>query len=132
MTTTMEMIRTHPITRPELDSLVRCIEACFDCAQVCTTCADACLGEPEAANLVRCIRINLDCANICQTTGEVLSRQVEPDMGLIRAQLQACIEACRVCAEECDKHGMHMEHCRVCASVCRRCEEACRELMAKM
>jgi hypothetical protein len=38
--------------------------------------------------------------------------------------------ACRACADECEKHAAHHEHCRLCAEVCRRCDQACRELVA--
>jgi hypothetical protein len=37
--------------------------------------------------------------------------------------------ACLACAEECDRHAAHHEHCRVCAAVCRRCKQACDELV---
>jgi hypothetical protein len=80
-------------------------------------------------DLRRCIRLNLDCAEICAATGAVLSRQTMPDTSLIRAQLAACAEACRVCAEECERHAEMHEHCRVCAECCRRCEKACRALV---
>jgi hypothetical protein len=125
-----EMIQTHPRkTQLDLSALTECIEACFECAQTCTACADACLGEQDIQTLVRCIRLNLDCADVCEATGGVLSRQAEPDWGLIRAQLEACAMACRTCGTECEKHAGHMQHCRVCAESCRRCEEACRRLL---
>ncbi len=41
-----EIIGKHPQVRGRIDdTLIRCIEACYDCAQACTACADACLGE---------------------------------------------------------------------------------------
>jgi len=51
------MIKTHPQLRGNPDAaLIRCIEACHDCAGSCTLCADACLGEEMIAELRRCIR----------------------------------------------------------------------------
>jgi hypothetical protein len=127
---TREMLDTHPRpARMDVGALAGCIEACFDSLQSCTTCADACLGEATAAALRRCIRLNLDCADVCDATGRILSRISEPDAGLIQAQLRACMEACRLCAAECEKHAGHHVHCRVCAQACRRCEEACRDLL---
>lgn len=125
-----QMLETHPGS-PQFEraALQECIEACFDCAQTCTACADACLGEEQVQQLVRCIRLNLDCADICDTTGQVLSRQTEPEPSLLRAQLQACAEACRTCGAECERHADHHEHCRVCAEACRRCEDACERLL---
>ena len=133
MSHVQQMLDTHP-RKPAIDraALAACIEACFDCAQTCTACADACLGEEShLPHLVRCIRLNLDCADICEATGRVLSRQTDPSEPVLRAQLEACAEACRSCGVECEQHaeGMGMEHCRVCAESCRRCEQACNRLL---
>ena len=118
-----EMLQTHPAAETTAtDDLARCIEECFACAQSCTACADACLGEETVADLRRCIRINLDCADVCVTTGRVVSRQTEPETAILRTLVEACAEACRACAEECERHAAHMEHCRVCAEACRGCE----------
>lgn len=123
-----EMISTHPQVRGNAnDALIRCIEACYDCAQTCTTCADACLGEDQLAELVQCIRRNMDCADVCTATGSVATRRSGSNEAVIRAMLDACATACRLCAEECERHaGMH-RHCRICAEACRTCEDACRQ-----
>lgn len=124
-----EMVETHPReSRVDRTALAECIRACYECAQSCTACADACLGEDGVQQLVRCIRRNLDCFDVCVTTGNLLSRQTEPEWGLIGRQLEACAAACSACAEECERHAGHHEHCRVCAESCRRCEQACRRL----
>jgi hypothetical protein len=124
------MLETHP-TGAEVDAatLLECIEACYDCAQSCTACADACLGEEDVAMVVRCIRLCEDCADVCVTTGRILTRQTAFDPALARAVVDACAVACRTCAEECERHAGHHEHCRVCAEACRRCERACAELL---
>jgi hypothetical protein len=129
--TVREIIERHP--RPvslDRDVLLRCIDECFDCAATCTSCADACLGESDVPELVRSVRLNLDCADVCDATGRVVTRQTEPDLGVVRAALETCVVACRACADECDRHAAHHDHCRVCAEVCRRCEQACDDLLA--
>jgi hypothetical protein len=135
MTHAREMLDTYPGTLA-LDSatLVECIEACFDCDQSCIACADADLGEQEVAHMRRCITMCLNCSGVCATTGRILSRQTEFEPAMARAALQACLEACRLCAEECEYHAreMHMEHCRVCAEDCRRCERACRDTLSAL
>jgi len=129
------MLQAHP-QFPALfgqDALAACIAACFDCTQVCTACADACLGEEgHLPHLVGCIRLNLDCADICAATGRVLSRMTQPDATVLRAQLQACLAACRACGNECEMHArdMNMQHCAVCAESCRRCEQVCEQLLS--
>ena len=133
MQQTRAMLDSHPHhARIDRALLAECIDACFACAQVCTACADACLGEQTAAELVRCIGLNLDCSTVCAATGTLVSRQTEPDLDLLRAQLEACQAACRVCGEECQGHAKHHEHCRVCAEACRRCEEACERVAAAL
>lgn len=128
------MLQAHP-RRPQgdvLSELANCVEACYDCASTCTACADACLGEQHVQDLVRCIRLNLDCADICETTGNMLVRMTEPDIAVLRAQLEACIQATRACADECDRHASMHEHCRVCAESCRRCADMCQRMLQQM
>lgn len=127
------MLDAHPWPgHVDRDVLAACIEACFSCADTCTSCADACLSEEMVADLRKCIRLNLDCADVCSATGRVLTRQTEYDAPTTKAQLEACREVARTCAEECERHaGMH-EHCRICAEACRRCDEACQELLTAM
>lgn len=134
MTHVREMIDTHPTRTTTLDTtrLQDCIDAVLDCGQTCTACADACLGEPAVAGLVNCIRLNLDCADICEITARVLSRRTEADGQLTRAVLDACIQSCVICGDECDRHADEHAHCRVCADACRQCEHACRALLATM
>jgi len=135
-----EMLSTHPLARegvPEADShgvdtLAGCIAACYDCAQACTACADACLAEADVASLRRCIALNLVCADVCVATGAVASRLTERDTPVLVAQLRACAAACRACAQECERHGHHMEHCRVCATACRECEQACEGVVRRL
>ncbi|WP_207481972.1 four-helix bundle copper-binding protein [Arenibaculum pallidiluteum] len=128
-----DMISTHPHVRGSTnDALIRCIEECYDCAQTCTTCADACLGEEHVAELVQCIRLNMDCADVCTATGSVATRRSGSNEAVIRAMLEACATACRMCAEECDRHASMHEHCRICAEECRSCEEACRGALQSM
>jgi len=124
------MLDSHPV-RTSLDraALIECITACFECEETCTSCADACLGEQDVRTLVRCIRLDLDCADVCEATGRMLLRQTEADPAIIRAQLEACVVACRICGTECERHAPHMEHCRICAAACRRCAEACERLL---
>lgn len=127
---THEMLDTSPtkslFPKPRI---VACIDACFDCAQSCTACADACLGEPKVDMLRRCIRLNMDCAAICVTTGQVLSRQHDPDVNILRSQLQACLVACQACGDECAQHASMHEHCRICAEACKACATACQQAL---
>ena len=124
------MLETYPRDfNVDKDVLIRCIEACADCAQACTQCADDCLSEQDVQSMVKCIRLNLDCADVCAATVRVISRQTEYDANVTRPVLEACVQACKSCGDECAQHGEHMEHCAVCAEHCRRCQAACEELL---
>jgi hypothetical protein len=84
------------------------------------------------ANLTHCIGLNLDCATICEATATILSRQSVGESSVMAGQVKACMEACRACGEECERHATMMEHCRVCAAECRRCEQACRAFLGNI
>ncbi|WP_407157479.1 four-helix bundle copper-binding protein [Bradyrhizobium sp. STM 3557] len=123
-----EMISTHPHVHGQTnDALIRCIEECYSCAQTCTSCADACLAEDNVKMLTQCIRMDLDCADICNITGRIATRRTGSDEEMISRMLDACAAACRLCAEECEKHAKMHEHCRICAEACRRCMSACED-----
>jgi hypothetical protein len=114
--------------RLDPDAIARCIDACLDCAQACTACADACLSEDDVAELVACVRLDWVCAGTCESVSRALSVRAGHTETL-RALLNACATACRACAEECERHARHHQHCRICAEECRSCEQACASLL---
>jgi hypothetical protein len=123
-----EMIRTHPHVQGNLnETLARCIDELYDCAQICTSCADACLGEQAVEPLKQCIRLNLDCGDVCAATGAIATRRTGSNEILIQNMLESCALACRPCGEECESHAEEHQHCRICAEACRRCEQACHD-----
>ena len=105
------------------ETLARCIAECFDCARSCTACADADLAEEHLSEMRKRICLRLDCADVCDATGRAASRQTEyePETSRAQSRLPAVMSAC---AEECERHSQHHEHCRICAEACRRREEA--------
>jgi hypothetical protein len=132
MTYAARISQANP-TKPHVDAnaLAECIQACFDCAQACIADADADLGEQQAPEMLRCIRLCLDCADMCLGTGGILSRQTAFDRGTARAALQACMQICRMCGDECQHHAKRgMAHCETCMLACRRCEEACHTVLS--
>jgi hypothetical protein len=124
----MPMLITIP--RPsnlDISVLVATIDALDDCARACIADADSDLNE-----LVKCIRLCLDCADVCAATIRVTSGQTEYDATRTKSLLETCTATCKSCGDECERHAQMHDHCRVCAVACRRCEQACRELLAAM
>ena len=97
------------------------ISALNNCAAVCNHCVTACLEEEDVKMFSTCIMLDIDCAQICSLTAAFLAR------GSAHAQhlLAECAHICNACADECDKHGYHMEHCKECAEACRKCAAEC-------
>ena len=123
------LLRTHPNKPADLNALLACLQATAECALVCTACADACLAEEMVSGLRECIRLDLDCAAICTATGAVLARPGAP-VPVLRAQLAACIAACRDCGDLCGEHAAMQAHCAACSASCRECQARCAAMMA--
>lgn len=124
-----QMFASHPHPASDAgEEAFAVVVGAAECAAVCTTCADACLEEDDPAALRSCIRANLDCAELCAVTGRLIARPGKQDAQTLRAQLEACVVACRACAAECDRHAEAMAHCRVCAEACRACAGACERM----
>lgn len=127
---TTQMLQTYPATiNLDRELIAGVVDTLLACSQACTASADACLSEEMVAELRKCIRTNLDCADICSTTARILSRHTGYDANITRAQLEACIAACRSCGDECEQHADMHQHCRVCADACRECKQACTALL---
>jgi hypothetical protein len=132
MADTAAMLVAYPgkLDHLDQDAFVIFVEEISNCVQTCIACADACLAEPDSGDLARCIGTCVSTGEIAATTLTVVSRRTSFDAVVVRALLQTCVEACRVCYEECRKHALHHEHCRVCGEACMRCMRACSELLA--
>jgi hypothetical protein len=125
-----QMFQSHPARfNFKSEEFAASVQACAICTEVCASCADACLAEADVKKLVSCIRTNLDCADLCGTVVQVLCRQTEPKTEFVHALLQAVVQGVRDCADECEQHATHHEHCRICALACRSCEERCQRLL---
>lgn len=126
------MIRASP-TQPlaDIDALAPAIREASSCAQAASLCADACLGEPGVDKLRLCIRLDLDAADLCQALVRLLSRQLDPDLKVVRMVVEACALAVEACGDECERHAHH-EHCRICLEACRRAQEAFVDLLGTL
>lgn len=131
--TVLEMITSSPVPAVvEATALATTIETLEEAAQASTACADACLVEADPAALRECIRRTGDAADVLGTTARVLSRQVSPDLGLVRVLLEAATVAAKRAAAACEEHAAMHVHCAVSADACRRSEAATRSLLEQV
>ena len=104
-----------------------CAKACSDCQRECDSCGAHCASQLEAGKkdhattLAHC----LDCAALCAAAASIVSRS-GPFAALI---CKACVDACALCAKECEKFPTD-KHMQECAAECRKCEKACKEMVA--
>ncbi len=121
-----QMMKQHPeATQVDLDTLVECIEKFSACEAACVSCADACLSEAAYNS-----SLTASEADLCGVTVRLLSRHSSREPRVLHDALLACIVGCIACAEECQRHADHHEHCAVCAEECRRCAQSCEDLRA--
>lgn len=123
-----KMMALHPHADHRFDPLALAARHAGLCALFCTSCADACLAEDM--DMRQCIRMTLDCADICTATSRTTARLTAYDKTLRVKMLELCIEACELCATECDRHDH--EHCKLCAVMCRECAGNCRDALATL
>ncbi|GAA5059961.1 four-helix bundle copper-binding protein [Erythrobacter westpacificensis] len=117
-----EMIKEHPQVGSDYnEQLGEAVKHAMYCAAICNSCADAC--NAEEGDMSECIRKCLDCSDICHAVSRVAARRTHGNTVVIKSLLEACIIACKVCAEECAKHDN--PHCRRCEKMCRECMEDC-------
>lgn len=124
-----KMIAEHPQVGSDYNAaLGLAVKHAMFCAPICNSCADACSAEDM--DMRRCIRLCMDCADVCTATYRVASRRTDENRQLIRSMLAVCIEACEICADECEKHDN--AHCRRCATMCRECARDCRTALEEL
>lgn len=118
-----EMIALHPdVAGTPDEALATAARHAMYCDLMCTSCADACAAEDM--DMRQCIRTCLDCADVCAATARLAVRRTGRNVEMLRAQLDACIRSCDLCAQECARH--EHGHCRLCADMCRECAADCR------
>lgn len=120
-------VAAHPEDKTE-GHAVEHIKTIGQCALACNEAAHHCLehlkneGSEHREHHAKAHELTMDCQAFCTLTAVLMARSSP----LAHYAHQACAEACRCCAEECEKgHGEIMENC---AKKCRACAEACRSM----
>jgi len=99
-----------------------------ECVKACNEAAHHCLehlkkdSTDNRAHHAKAHELTMDCQAFCVLAATLMARSSP----LSQYAHQACAEACRCCAEECEKgQGEVMKDC---VSKCRACEQMCRRM----
>jgi len=92
-----------------------------DCITECESCSTVCIRTSGHAD---CALVCRDCADVCSLLSRLVARQ-SPHANKFK---DLCIEICKECLNECEKHADHMESCKACAEACKACIKACENL----
>ncbi|MCA1686414.1 MAG: four-helix bundle copper-binding protein [Planctomycetia bacterium] len=109
-----------------------CMEACADCAKTCNMTAHHCLdeiceGAGDVKRHAKAHSLTMDCQAFCVLAATMIAR----GSGLMQYSCESCADACRCCAEECEKPGSD-DVMMACAKSCRDCEKTCHEMVKHM
>jgi hypothetical protein len=106
-----------------------CYGACNDCAEACNKAFHHCVeqasaGKPRHGKMAQTV---VDCAAFCGLSAELISRHST----MMVFSCQACADACRRCAQECESFDTDLD-IKLCFEACQRCEESCRNMVKAM
>jgi hypothetical protein len=105
------------------DEMQMCIQNCLQCSQVCEQMIQHCLKQGGKHSEASHILLLQDCADICAVSAKFMIRE----SNLHPRMCGVCAEACRTCAQDCERMPDD-EMMKMCADVCRRCAETCQKM----
>lgn len=104
-----------------------CIKLCHECHALCNKTIAECLKLGGSHAAPDHIQLFIDCAQMCMVTADYLTRQ-----SVIHDRVcKVCSDACRLCAESCDKVAGGNQLLKQCADMCRRCSDSCASMGSK-
>ena len=106
-----------------LPAWTECENSCAWCSATCRSFVDF-SQESRALNSAT-VRLLRDCADIAHATAQVLSRRSDPNLAVIRAQVQSSAQVAKVTADRCKTEVLSSESFRKAAEASRRAEDAC-------
>jgi hypothetical protein len=106
-----------------------CDEACGHCAAACQQAFHHCITQAASGKLshAKMAQTVSDCAAFCSLSAELLARQ----SAFMALSCQACGEACRRCALECESFA-NDPRMKACMAACQKCVESCRNMVQMM
>jgi hypothetical protein len=108
--------------RQHIEMLGRCARACNEAAHHCLT--QLSQGHGEREHHAKAHELANDCQEFCVLTAQLMARSSP----LAKYIHEGCAEACRCCAEECEKASGPSPVMQDCARQCRECERICRAM----
>lgn len=100
-----------------------CLKNCLECFKICNQTLVHCLEMGGKHSQKSHINLMISCAQICEFHAKLMMRNCgySPKVALI------CAEACKDCADDCEKVDGQDEMMKKCIEACRRCEKSCTE-----
>ena len=104
----------------------------LDCAEECAETVKHCMidlkqGASDPSQTVTLLETASGCAELCLIAAK-LEAEGNP---LAMIGHAAVADACKVCAETCQKHAKDSEIVNRCMTACQRCEEHCRGMSGR-
>ena len=111
----------HAQTKPMLD----CAEQCAETVKHCLT--DLKQGASDLTQTITLLETASGCAELC-LLGAKLEAEGSPLASITHA---AVADACKLCAETCEKHPKDSPIVNHCMLTCRTCEQHCRSMAGR-
>src|SRR4051812_28166652 len=96
----------------------KCIQECQECHSICVETVAYCMTVGGAHAKPRHTAILLDCAETCHISEDSMRR----DSAVFNALCTACAEICETCAVECERFPGDAQM-KACADRCRSCAQ---------
>jgi triphosphoribosyl-dephospho-CoA synthetase len=111
--------------RSDVTSIQSCINTCIKCAQACNKCFKACLEKDNVNEMKEALSLLVDCAEICYVTAVYMSK----DNTFSEELCSSCAALCEKCAKICESY--EDLHCQASVEACRLCAIECQKISAK-
>lgn len=109
--------------------LKSCGSVCGECNDACNKGFHHCIGQSARGKMpyAKMAQTLIDCTAFCALSAELISR----GSAMMVISCQACADACRRCAQECETFDTDLDM-KICLDACKRCEESCRHMVKTM
>ncbi|KJR42954.1 hypothetical protein MCHI_001157 [Candidatus Magnetoovum chiemensis] len=104
------------------------VKAAFGCVTAGAACIAHCIETFKAGDITmaQCNAAVHEANKMCDT----LAFLALTDSKQLKTFVKACIESCKACEAECNKHAEKVVQCKDCAAACKECIKVCETFAA--